>query len=50
MTMDHPTLEALTSVDTGPDMLRGATMLALNNAHAGELSWLTAAGLSRLVD
>jgi predicted GNAT superfamily acetyltransferase len=50
MTMDHRTLEALTSVDTGPDMRRGATMLALNNAHAGELSWLTPAGLAHLVD
>jgi uncharacterized protein len=47
--MDHLTLESLTSVDVEPDAPRGATMLALNNAHASDLSWLTPAGLEHLV-
>jgi uncharacterized protein len=48
--MDHPTLDILTSADASPDTPRGATLLALNNAHASELSWLEPAGLAHLVD
>jgi predicted GNAT superfamily acetyltransferase len=48
--MDRRTLEALTGADTEPDTPRGATLLALNNAHAGELSWLAPGDLARLVD
>jgi uncharacterized protein len=48
--MDHLKLEALTSADAGPDTPRGANLLALNNAHAGELSWLEPAALGHLVD
>jgi hypothetical protein len=50
MTMDHLKLEALTSADAAPDAPRGATLLALNNAHASELSWLEPAALADLVD
>jgi uncharacterized protein len=47
--MNHPTFEVLTTADAGPDTPRGAALLALNNAHASELSWLEPAGLADLV-
>lgn len=41
--------EKLTAADVGPDTALGRAMLALNNAHARELSWLEPARLQYLV-
>jgi uncharacterized protein len=39
----------LTAVEVAPDTALGAAVLALNNAHARELSWLEPARLQHLV-
>jgi predicted GNAT superfamily acetyltransferase len=41
--------EKLTAADVGPDTSLGRAMLALNNAHARELSWLAPERLQYLV-
>lgn len=43
------TLDRLTATDAAPGTPLGAAMLALNNAHASELSWLEPAGLAGLL-
>jgi uncharacterized protein len=47
--MNHPALEALTHADVRPGAALAASLLALNNAHASELSWLAPSGLASLV-
>ncbi len=42
-----PTSTAISNLASDPD--RAAALLALNNAHAAELSWLDPEGLDRLV-
>jgi len=47
--MDHPKPEALTRADIHPGASLAAALLALNNAHASELSWLEPSALASLV-
>ena len=47
--MNHPTPEALRPADARPGAPLGTTLLALNNAHASELSWLEPSDLASLV-
>jgi uncharacterized protein len=49
MDLNQSQLETLTATDVQPDTPLGAALLALNNAHAGELSWLEPCGLASLV-
>jgi uncharacterized protein len=48
MNRNQARLDTLTSADTEPDTPLGSALLALNNAHASELSWLTPSGLASL--
>ena len=47
--MDHLPPEALTPADVRPGAALAASLLALNNAHASELSWLEPSALASLV-
>jgi predicted GNAT superfamily acetyltransferase len=42
--------QPVTPAEISPDTLLGAALLALNNAHAQELSWLEPARLQHLVE
>ena len=47
--MDHPKPEALTPADVHLGAPLAASLLALNNAHASQLSWLESSALASLV-
>jgi predicted GNAT superfamily acetyltransferase len=47
--MNNIALETLTAAEAQPGSPLAARLLALNNAHASELSWLEPAGLGHLV-
>jgi len=47
--MREPDLESVAPAEVSRDAALGQTVLALNNAHAQELSWLEAEGLEHLV-
>jgi uncharacterized protein len=49
MKRNQPNLDTLTPADAGPGTPLGTALLALNNAHASELSWLAPSGLTSLV-
>ena len=48
--MNQPELQSVSPVEIAPTTALGIAMLALNNAHAEELSWLTPERLARLID
>jgi uncharacterized protein len=47
--MEHPALRRLGAAELAADSSLGAAMLALNNSHAAELSWLGPEQLAHLV-
>ena len=49
MDQNQPKLDHLTRADAEPDAPLGTALLALNNAHASELSWLEPSTLASLV-
>jgi hypothetical protein len=49
MFMNDHALQRVTAADTAPDAPLGQALLALNNAHAQELSWLEPERLEHLV-
>ncbi len=48
--MHHPATHAVASIEVASDRPLGQALLALNNAHAQELSWLEPERLQQLVD